>query len=143
MCESIINLNLKMVTYVIIRRPEGYGRQAPRVPPYLLSSRGCCQSGDQGECRTHIASPLDCHVALLLAMTMGIIMQDLLILHPANSSSHKEWIEALSTAMAASLRDSERVGWAVTVRAMSSALPQYSMCTTAAAISSDALWLIT
>ena len=45
------------------------------------------------------------------------------LFQPANSSSHKEWIEALSTAMAASLRDSERVGWAVTVRAMSSALP--------------------
>lgn len=42
-------------------------------------------------------------------------------------SRYREWIGRLSTARAASLKASERVGWAWTVRAISSALPPYSM----------------
>ena len=41
---------------------------------------------------------------------------------------------ALLTAIAASLKDSLTVGWAKHVRAISSALPPYSMCAQAAAI---------
>ena len=44
-----------------------------------------------------------------------------------------------STARAASFMDSDRVGWAWTVRARSSALPPYSMWVTAAEINSEAL----